>query len=215
MISTGLAGLDRLLGGGVACGTITDIFGPSASGKTQLAMQICANSIGKKIIYQDTSGTFSPKRMLEILHAKNLDSGLLDNMMIARVTHVAEQVESLAKMSGEHPAMVVIDNITDLFSFEYGRESSSLEKHIKFMQYMHDLSYMAIRNKIPIVVTNAVRGPVEQERENLEKSISIYTHKKIRLSRHGAAFLAEVFPSFGAKKEVAYAITQEGIVEAP
>ncbi|MDE1829181.1 MAG: AAA family ATPase [Thaumarchaeota archaeon] len=213
LISTGLARLDKLLGGGIAGGTITDVFGPSGSGKTQLAMQICANAIHEKIIYQDTSGTFSPKRMIEMLRAKNLDPKLLDNMMIARVTHVAEQIEALEKISEVRPFLVVIDNITDLFSFEYGKESNSLEKHVKFMQYMHRLSYLCIQNKIPAVVTNVVRGSAEQDRENLDKSISIYTHRKIRLSKEGAKFLAEALPSFGEKKEIFYTITQEGLVE--
>ena len=214
MISTGLAGLDKLLGGGMAPCTITDIFGTAGTGKTQLAMQICANAIHEKIIYHDPGGAFSPKRMVEILRARELDAGLLDNMMIARVTHVAEQVAALDKIPEVRPALVVIDNITDLFSFEYARESSSLEKHVKFMGYMHRLSYLCIKNRVPVVVTNTVRGPVGQERESLDRSISIFTHRKIRLSRHGARFVAEVLPSFGGKKETTYSIAQEGLVEA-
>lgn len=212
MISTGLAGLDRLLGGGIAGGTITDIFGPGGSGKTLLAMHICANAIRGKIIYHDTSGSFRPETMIGILHAKNLDRKLLDNLMVARVTHVAEQVEALERIPQQSPVLVVIDSITDLFSFEYDKESSLIEKHVKFMQYMHKLSHLCIKNKIPAIVTNAVRGPQGQERENLDKSISIFTHKKIRLSKHGVRFLAEVLPSFGTKKEIAYTISQEGLV---
>ena len=215
MISTGLAGLDKLLGGGIAGGIITDIFGPGGSGKTLLAMHICANAIGNKIIYHDTSGSFRPETMIEILHAKNLDAKLLDNLMVARVTHVGEQIEALGNITKISPSLVVVDSITDLFSFEYDGEARALEKHTKFMQYMHKLSYIAIQNKIPVVVTNAVRGPVEQQRENLDKSISIYTHKKIRLSKHGIKFLAEVLPSFGAKKEIVYTIENSSLVAAP
>ena len=215
MISTGIAGLDKMLGGGIAAGMITDIFGPGGSGKTQLAMQICVNVIDKKIIYQDTSGSFRPERMLQIMHAKKLEPKLLDNMIIARVTNTAEQIANLEKISQVCPSLVVIDNISDLFSFEYAKESNSLEKHIKFMQYMHTLSLLCIQNKIPVVVTNVVRGSGEQDRENLDKSISIFTHKKIRLEKHGPKFLAQVLPSFGAKKEIVCEITPEGLVERP
>ena len=45
MLSTGLLGLDELLGGGIKFGTIIDIFGPGGSGKTQLTMQISLNSL--------------------------------------------------------------------------------------------------------------------------------------------------------------------------
>ncbi len=215
MISTGVFGLDKLLGGGIAEGTITDIFGPSGSGKTQLAMHICANAINQKIIYHDTSGSFRPETMIEILHARNLDQKLLDNMMVARVTNTAEQIANLEKISKLRPILVVIDNISDLFSFEYSKESSSLEKHTKFMQYMHRLSLICVQGKIPAVVTNVVRGSGGQERENLDKSISIFTHKKIRLEKHGSKFLAQVMPSFGARKEIMYDITPAGLVEIP
>lgn len=215
MISTGLPRLDDLLGGGIAAGIITDIFGPGGSGKTQLVMQICTNAIREKIIYQDTSGGFQPKRMIELMQAKNLERKLLDNLMIARVTHVADQIANLEKISHMRPSLVVIDSISDLFSFEYSKESNSLEKHIKFMEYMHSLSLICIEYKIPVVITNVVRRSGEQDVENLDKSISLFTHKKIRLSKEGNKFSAQVLPAFGTKKEMSYGITEQGLVETP
>jgi RecA/RadA recombinase len=213
LISTGLPRLDNLLGGGIAAGIITDIFGPGGSGKTQLAMQICTNAIHEKIIYQDTSGSFRPERILQLMHARQLAPALLDNIIVARVTNTSEQISYLKNISQTNPGLVVIDNITDLFSFEYSKESNSLEKHIKFMEYMRSLSLLCIQNKIPVVVTNVVRRSGEQDRENLDKSISIFTHKKIKLSKAGNKFSAQVLPAFGTKKEVAYKIEPEGIVE--
>ena len=215
MISTGLTGLDKLLGGGIAAGMITDIFGSGGSGKTQLAMQICVNAIHGKIIYQDPSGSFRPERMLQLMHAKQLAPELLDNIIVARATNAAEQIDYLKKISEIRPTLVVIDNITDLFSFEYSSETNTLEKHVKFMQYMRSVSLLCIQNKIPVIVTNVVRNSGEQERENLGKSIGIFTHKKIKLFKEQAKFFAQVLPSFGAKKEIAYKITPEGLVESP
>jgi len=45
MISTGLQKLDTYLGGGLKEGLITDIFGQNATGKSQLAFQICINAL--------------------------------------------------------------------------------------------------------------------------------------------------------------------------
>ena len=213
MISTGLAGLDSLLGGGIAGGIITDIFGPGGSGKTQLAMQICTNAIHEKIIYHDTSGSFRPERMLQLMHARQLAPNLLDNITVARARNISEQTSHLKNISQVNPGLVVIDNITDLFSFEYSKESNSLEKHVKFMEYMHSLSLLCIKNKIPVVITNVVRRSGEQDVENLDKSISIFTHKKIRLSKVGNKFSAQVLPAFGTKKEIAYRIEPEGVME--
>jgi DNA repair protein RAD51 len=108
----------------------------------------------------------------------------------------------------------VIENITDLFSFEYSKESSMLEKHVQFIKYMHELSFLAVQNKIAVVVTNVVRNMDGREVENLNNSISMFVHKKIKLQKDGKKYQAQVLPSFGGKKEILYTITQSGI-EAP
>ena len=214
MISTGLLGLDKLLRGGMAAGTITDIFGPAGSGKTQLVMQICANLLDTdNIIYEDTSGGFRPERMLDLIKSRGRNDNLLDKIIVARITNIAEQVNYVSKIADMNPSLVVIDNITDLFSFEYSKESNSLEKHLRFMEYMHMLSLVAIQKKIPVVVTNTVRGSDEGQRENMDKSISMFTHRKIRLAKIGQKFIAEPFPSFGGRQEISYKITIEGVVE--
>lgn len=216
MLSTGILGLDVLLGGGIASGTIIDIFGPGGSGKTQLAMQISLNSLRDGIIlYQDTTGGFRPERMLQIIKTKNLQPILLDNMIVARITNTAEQFEYVKKIPELAPTLVVIENITDLFTFEYSRETNSLEKHVRFMEYMHLLSMISINAKIPIVVTNIVRSSDDQEIESLNKSISMFTHKKIKLQKDGQKYKAQVLPSFGKKKEISYTITETGLIELP
>ncbi len=214
MISTGLLRLDDLLGGGIIAGTIIDIFGPGGSGKTQLAMQISLNSLQDGfVLYQDTTGGFRPERMMQLINLKNLQSSLLDRMIIARITNTQEQFEYLKKISEIKPKLVVIENITDLFTFEYSKETNSLEKHVRFMEYMHLLSMISIKTNIPIVVTNIVRNSEDREIESLNKSISMFTHKKIRLQKDGKIYKAQVLPSFGKKKEILYEITEAGLTE--
>lgn len=208
-------GLDELLGGGISAGTITDISGPGGSGKTQLAMQISLNSLQQStVLYQDTSGGFRPERMLEMIKMRGLDPSLLDDVIVARITNTAEQLEYVKKIPAMQPRLVVIENITDLFSFEYSKESSMLEKHVQFIKYMHELSFLAVQNKIAVVVTNVVRNMDGREVENLNNSISMFVHKKIKLQKDGKKYQAQVLPSFGGKKEILYTITQSGI-EAP
>ena len=103
-------------------------------------MQISLNSLQDGIVlYQDTTG-FRSERMLQLIKLTDLQPSLLDNMIVARMTNTAEQLEYVNKISELKPKLVVIENITDLFSFEYSRETSSLEKHVRFMEYMHVLS---------------------------------------------------------------------------
>jgi len=217
MIQTGIQKLDDLLGGGIRCGIITDIFGASATGKTQLVLQICINALRNdtEILYQDTTGGFRPERMLALIKTKNMDPKLLDHVMVGRITNTSEQIIYLEKISEiKNLGLVIIDNVTDLFSFEYSKESNLLEKHIAFMEYMHKLAFIAIQKNIPIVVTNIVRKSDDVERENLDRSISMYTHQKIHLTKINNKYVAQIFPAFDHKKEVHYTITQEGLIDS-
>jgi len=218
MITTGIGKLDELLGGGIRGGMITDIYGPSGSGKTQLLLQICVNSLihGGIILYQDTTGSFRPERLIEFLKAKEMDPKLLDKVIVGRITNTAEQLKYVDKISEiENLNLVVIDNITDLFSFEYSKESNSLTKHIAFMEYMHKLADAAVKRQIPVVVTNITRKSDDEERENMNRSISMFTHQKISLIKNGQKCIAQVFPSFGNKKVVNFIIAHNGLEDLP
>ncbi|HLC10061.1 MAG TPA: ATPase domain-containing protein [Nitrosopumilaceae archaeon] len=218
MITTGITKLDELLGGGIRDSIITDIFGPSGTGKTQLTLQICVNSLTNNgiILYQDTSGGFRPERLLDLLKAKNMEPKLLDRVTVGRITNTAEQLSYIDKiLEIKNISLVVIDNITDLFSFEYSKESNSLAKHIAFMKYMHKLALVTVQKKIPVVVTNIIRKSNDEERENLDRSISMFTHRKIRLTKIDRKYVANALPSFGSKKLAYYIITHNGLVDLP
>jgi len=212
MIETGLKELDKFLDGGIKDGLITSISGQSATGKTQLVFQICLNALhsGKEVLFQDTTGEFRPERLVEMMHLQKISSSLLDKIKVNRVTNTAQQIQGLSKTSLERYSLIIVDSVTDLFSFEYSKKEQSLEKHISFMKYMHDLSSIAIACKIPIIVTNIVRTINEHEKENLEESISMYVHNKIKLSKNSNEYLCHIISPFSNKK-FQYTITPKGI----
>ena len=212
MIPTNIEKLDQFLDGGIKNGIITDIFGPNGTGKTQFLIQISINSLqqGGHVYFQDTTGEFRPERMLEVLKNRNIDHSLMDNVLVNRITNSAEQIDALSKISESHFDLIVIDNITDLFSFEYSKDELSLEKNITFMKYMHSLSQLTIQYNIPVVITNLIRNKNHDEIENLEKSISIFTHTKIKLSKKGTKFMGNVYSPF-AENEFYYNISSDGL----
>src|SRR3989304_5041355 len=183
MISTGIKKLDHFLGGGIKSGIITDIFGATGTGKTQLAMQITINSLlhGGQVLFQDTTGQFRPERMLDMIKTRNLEHNMLDRVKVGRITNASEQIQYLSKIKETNFSLVVIDNVTDLFSFEFNKEDQNLEKNVTFMEYMHELSFISIQKKLPIIVTNMIRQIDDLEKENLAKPISMFTHIKIKL----------------------------------
>ncbi len=214
MIQTGFGKLDSILGGGLKNGTITDISGANGTGKTQLTLQIVANLIshGGTVFYQDTTGSFRPERLVEMLKAKGFDSSFLDKVTVGRITNTSEQINNITKISESDFSLIVIDNVTDLFSFEYSKEDQMLEKTNQFAKYMKQLSKTALDKKIPIVVVNMMRKIADSEQENLDPVISIFTHVKIKLVKKPTSYEGEVFSGL-RRSQFLYKITKEGLVD--
>jgi len=212
MIETGLKELDKFLDGGIKDGLITSISGQSATGKSQLAFQICLNALhnGKEVLFQDTTGEFRPERLVEMMQLQKMSLSLLDKIKVSRITNTVQQIQDLSKTQLEKYSLIIVDSITDLFSFEYSKKEQFVERHISFMKYMHDLSSIAIDHKIPIIVTNIVRSINKQEKENLEEAISMYIHTKIKLSKNNSGYSCQVISPFSNKK-FQYDITTNGL----
>jgi len=215
MIRTGLEKLDQLLGGGLNNSTITDIFGASGTGKTQLALQIMLNALSEnhKILYQDTTGNFRPERLVEMAKYKELDTNFLDRITVGRITSVIEQQNSLDRIKPDF-SLIVIDNVTDLFSFEYPKEEQILEKTTQFSKYMKQLSQIVSATKIPILLTNMMRKIDTTEQENMDSIISLYTHIKIKLARKQANYEGQLINPI-QKNHFLYTITKQGLTGLP
>ena len=212
MISTGLQKLDNFLSGGIPNGIIVDIFGGNGTGKTQFVLQLSINSIknGGNILFLDTTGGFRPERILEIQKKSNLNINLLDKITVSRITNTSEQINSIKTLQEHNFSLIVIDNVTDLFSYEYKNNESIFEKNSLFMKYMHELSFYAITNKIPIVITNMIRNMDGKEVENMASAIDLFTHIKIHLFKNASIFNGEIYSPFN-KESFSYEITTLGL----
>ena len=212
MISTGLKKIDDFLSGGIPNGVIVDIFGGNGTGKTQLLLQLSINSIknGGNVLYLDTTGGFRPERILEIQKKFNIDFNLLDKITVSRITNTFEQINSIKNFQENNFSLIVIDNVTDLFSYEYKNNESIFEKNSLFMKYMHELSFYAITNKIPIVITNMIRNMDGKEVENMASAIDLFTHIKIHLFKNASIFNGEIYSPFN-KESFSYEITTLGL----
>jgi DNA repair protein RAD51 len=212
MISTSLQKLDKFLSGGIPDGVIVDIFGGRGTGKTLLSFQLMINSIknGGNVLYLDTSGGFRPERILEIQKELKMDIDLLEKITVSRITNTSEQIKSLQNIAENNFSLIVIDNITDLFSYEYQSDESIFEKNSLFMKYMHELSKFAITNKIPIVVTNMIRTMDDKEVEHMQSAIDPFTHIKIHLFKNSSNFNGEIYWAL-KKEKFSYTITKIGL----
>ena len=212
MISTGLQKLDQFLSGGIPDSVIVDIFGENGTGKTLLLLQLLINSIknGGNVLYLDTTGGFRPERILEIQNEYEIKMNLLEKITVSRFTNTSEQIKSINNIEANNFSLIVIDNITDLFSYEYQKDESTFEKNSLFIKYMHNLSNFAITKKIPIIITNMIRTSNGEEIENMKNAIDLFTHIKIHLFKNASKFNGQIY--WALKKEnFSYTINKTGL----
>jgi|TARA_B110000014_G_scaffold243782_1_gene214400 DNA repair protein RAD51 len=216
MITTRLKKLDEILGGGIKNAIITDIFGLNGTGKTQLSLQISLEPLKQNhnVLFIDTTGEFRPERMFEIVRNRDLEDSLLENLKIVRVTNTNEQIKTLEKVNDlEKLSLVIIDNIADLFSFEYSKKEQFMLKYSSFMKYMHKLSTIALEKKIPVIVTNQLLRKDETEYEKLDFVIRNFTHQQIKLEKIKNYYQGEVNHPLIKKQKFSYNFGPTGIIE--
>ena len=208
--------LDEIFTDCISDGVITDIFGSRGTGKTNMALQISLNLLKneKNVLFVDTTGEFRPERLLEIVKNRNLDDSLLDKLQIARVRNTKEQITLTEKIKQfDNIFLLIVDNVADLFSFEYSKKEQFNLQYQKFMNYMHDLAQLAINKKIPIVITNQLMNANDTEYEKMNYSISNYTHQKIKLEKQRDHYQATILSPFSQKIRFFYKIKKMGLVE--
>ncbi len=221
MISTSSVALDNLLGGGVRVGMLTDLFGASGTGKTQLCFQLCVNCAKPKgkngldgnVLFIDATNIFRPERIAQIAKQAGLDDKILDKIYLAKIYSSADQTAAIKRIPQmQNLQLVVIDSVGDLYSFEY-KQSMGAEKHLKLMRFMHELALYAINCNVAIVVTNSVRFTGTEQVQHLDRSISTFTHFKISLSKHKDVFKAQLLQPFLERKEAFFRVSDKGIVD--
>lgn len=136
VLSTGCAHLDRALGGGVRAG-ITEISGESASGKTQLVMQLLLQAqlptelggLDGAALYLTTEGALPETRLVQMMrayqarHEWTRDYDFRDSIFFEQLdTLDAQRAALFVKLphllrteAGAHVRLVVLDSITALF----------------------------------------------------------------------------------------------------
>lgn len=191
LISTGSRSLDELLGGGIHGGMISDIYGESGSGKTQLCFNVALNCArnGGKVIFVDSAGTFRPERIVEIGGSREF----LERITYVRPYATDHQESAVRRIFDVDMQLLIVDTVTSLYSAEF----SGPARHLAVMKHLHELAVGALISGCAVVVTNMIRnvpstissvagGDVaqantSQQVEFLGSSVSIYTHFKLKL----------------------------------
>lgn len=168
-ISTGSRNLDKLFGGhGIETCAVTQLYGESAAGKTQLCHYLCimvkqrrvAGGLNGKACYIDTEGKFRSERIIEIANARGLESEeILQNIIVERPQNVTEQELILEKVKTNIVSqnILIVDSVINHYRAEYSELSDLPEKQKRLFKFMHDLQEISQTDHIAVVVTNQVQ----------------------------------------------------------
>lgn len=160
-ISTGCETVDSLLGGGLERGVVTQLYGPPASGKTNLALSasVEAAASGGKALYIDTEG-LSADRFEAFAEAaadgEDVDT-IASRVIISDALDFDEQREAVRDAGDlvESLDLIVLDSATGFYRLERddGDEGETLRAVTK--QVTQLLAY-ARRHDIAVLITNQV-----------------------------------------------------------
>lgn len=171
VIPFGCKQLDDLVSGGVYNSEITEITGASASGKTQLCINLVANMyksttslnhVALRCLYVDSSGNFCVRRLVELLgnHQSHLDKILksIQVMECSNLFHLLDILFNIKKnaVAGsdaiQSPNLLIIDSLTSLlYLFRSSRESeiylNYLLNHIRYLANNMNMAILVVTNR--------------------------------------------------------------------
>ncbi|KAK5643323.1 hypothetical protein RI129_007168 [Pyrocoelia pectoralis] len=233
-LSTGSTDFDKLLEGGIESMAITEVFGESGSGKTQLSHTLCVTAQmpgpngynGGKVIFIDTEHTFRTDRLRSIADRFNLDrNGVLENILYARAytsDHQYQLLKNVGEMLHREAGvfkLLIVDSIISHFRVDYyGRKEMAHRQH-RLGQLMARLHKISEEYNIAVFITNQIMSDLNNlEQSDPQRPVggNILAHASttrisLRKVLNGKR-IAKVYASPNlADSEVAFTITSGGI----
>ncbi|XP_039119914.1 LOW QUALITY PROTEIN: DNA repair protein XRCC3 homolog [Dioscorea cayenensis subsp. rotundata] len=164
--------LDSFLGGGIPCGSITELVGESSAGKTQLCLQLLLSSLlppslgglSSPSLYIYSEPPFPLRRLLR-LSLPSLPPCPLDHVFVRLSTHPDDLLSLLSHLPDSLPVrLIVIDSIAALFRSEFDNTPRDLKSRSSlFFKISTKLKDRARKLGAAVVVTNHVVDVVEAE----------------------------------------------------
>ena len=168
-----------MLYGGIETGAVTEFYGESTSGKTQLCHTLCSivpqkefhgGVIGRSI-YVDTENSFRPERLVEIAKARGFDySSILQNTIVYQPVNILQQEwiiqEGIHKIlkNNEDPhlnedrkfKLLIIDSPITHYRAEYTKLGGLPTRQKKLFKFVSNLRNLSQAYRIAVVITNQV-----------------------------------------------------------
>ena len=216
--------LDDLLAGGFEKGTVTQIYGPPSSGKSNIALSLAVNVAknNRKVIYIDTEGGISIDRIKQI--SGHYFKNVANNIIVFEPTNFIEQTENLRSIDmwlrkhHDKVDLIVLDSAVALYRVDE-MKSYKLSKELR--KQIQLLSNIARNYDIAVLITNQIYNAFDDEGHNEIKPVGgdilEYISKVIirlergdEISQRTATLMRH--RSIGEGRQVTFSITSAGIV---
>ncbi|XVF05575.1 hypothetical protein REPUB_Repub05bG0184400 [Reevesia pubescens] len=200
-LPTGIQGIDLLLGGGIRVGQVTELVGPSSSGKTQVCLQTASNiARNHMVLYLDTGNSFSPQRIAyflgktnELAFAQAKDQivqkvmsnifchSVFDIFAMFNVLHQLENHFRSQDRGGCQMRLLIVDSISLLIAPVLGGTSS--RGHALMLSAGYLLKKLAHQHNLAVLVINhTVGGEGGTSKPALGESWKSIPHSRLLLS---------------------------------
>lgn len=159
-IPSGCKPLDEMLGGGVETGIVTQLYGGSGSGKTNICIQLAVECVknGKKVIFIDTEG-FSSDRFKQI--AGEDAKKIAGDIIIYEPASFEQQYSAIIdieKLMNEKIGLIILDSAA-LF-YRLGLQDDSNDENVAIRRELVNqigiLHGIARKYGVAVVITNQV-----------------------------------------------------------
>ena len=181
-LSVGDPGLDQFLGGGLVPGTVVEVCGESATGKTQLVLQAALHvqlpvevgGLDAHALYIGTEDAFPGARLAQLLEAyavkypftRDVDMGA--NVFVESARSYDELWRLLtttvpALMASRPLRLIVIDSIAGIFRNEYDWNTETVTRARDFFRVAQQLRWLAANLDVVVLVVNQVSDYFEPE----------------------------------------------------
>ena len=230
---TGSIEFDRIMGGGIETGVITEFIGEFGSGKTQICYTLSVlaqrpteeGGLGGRVCVIDTEGTFLPERIVQIAEARGYDpQEILSNVLIARAYNSDHQimlVKNLPQVCQEHDVkLVIVDSMIGHFRGEYIGRGTLAERQQKIGGVLGNLLRVAEAFNLAVVLTNQVQAKPDQAYGDPNKPAGGHvmahacTHRVyLRKGRQNTRLVQVIDSPYLPEEKIRIAVTEAGICD--
>ena len=220
-IPTGCETVDELLGGGFARGTVTQLYGPPAAGKTNLALSAAVEvaTAGGTALYIDTEG-LPVERFRQLAEARGEDvDDVASRVIITDALDFGEQREAVQDAAdlAEGADLIVLDSATGFYRLERDADDGGESLRQVAKQVTHLLS-LARRHDLAVVITNQVYSDPESDSSRARPlgghTLTHWSGAVVRLERFRAGNRRATLEKHGSKAAgdtARFRITESGL----